>query len=599
MLGYILKKIVFHPFLFAIFWILSVFSHNICLVKFHDIISPLTILMVVILLGMAVAFFILKDLQKSGLIILVTLIGCLFYESITNCVKYIDFEIAIGSAKIGLNDLLAVCSIMLLIHVIIFYKRKPGLAKKCGIILTYLCLFILVNSFRLENYRSLFYLFSFIFFGYNVSKNIKNPDNLTKFLNITTLILVALNLFNIGNFIKKTKSISNIKINHVINMDQVKVDKSLDLPDIYHIVPDTYARSDILKEIYQFDNSDFINYLTEKGFYVSNNATSGYPRTLYAFSSVLNLNYLDNLIPKMDDIITVDHRLIPYQLTKIYRDNDVLNFLKKYGYTIVTFWMGYDFIEIPNTDVYLKSSDIKEKGSSCKSPGVDITVFQSMLINTTIMRDFLKLVSSDKMKRSISLDSRRKTALFKFNKAGNMQEVKSPKYVFCHIEPPHPPYVFDRDGNEIDPSKQQLILSQKGMSKEEINIFLYKEELIFINKMLRKTIDNILAQSPKPPIIILQSDTGPYTYFDKENAYFRESFSILSACYLPDGGDEYMYDSLSSINTYRIIFNHYFNTDYELLPTRNYWYWDGPNKFIDVTDQVSSGANAPTISIKE
>ena len=124
---------------------------------------------------------------------------------------------------------------------------------------------------------------------------------------------------------------------------------------------------------------------------------------------------------------------------------------------------------------------------------------------------------------------------------------------------------------------------------------LYREELIFMNKMLRKTIDTILAQSSKPPIIILQSDTGPFTYF----SYFKEAFSILNACYLPYGGDKYLSDSFSSVNTYRIIFNHYFKTDFELLPTKNYWYWDGPYNFIEISAEVEAGVNSPTAPIKK
>ena len=464
-----LKKIVFHPFLFAIFWILAVFSHNICLVKFNSIISPLIILQVVVFLAMAIAFFILKDLQKTGLIILITLIGCLFYGNITSCIEYIDFEIAFGNVKINLNAVLAACSIILLIHLIVFYKRKPWLAKKCGIILTYLCLLILFNSVSLEKYRALSYLLTIILFAYQISGKIKNLDNLTKFLNITTLILIALNLFNIGFFIKKARSVSDIKINHAIDMDHIKVDKSLELPDIYHIVPDTYARNDILKELYQYDNSDFLNYLREKGFYVSNNATAPYPRTLYSFSSVLNLNYINNLIPEIDDIFAVDHRLVPYLLTKMLRDNDVFKFLKKYGYTIVTFWMGYDFIELSSSDVYLKSPDVTEEGSVSREPGLTVSVFKSMLIDNTIVGDFLRLVSSEKIKDNISYDSRRKTVLFKLNKIVNMHEIKSPKYVFCHLEPPHPPFVFDRNGNALNPDDRKIMLSQIGMSEKQID----------------------------------------------------------------------------------------------------------------------------------
>ncbi len=39
------------------------------------------------------------------------------------------------------------------------------------------------------------------------------------------------------------------------------------LTDIYFIVLDGYGRSDVLKEFYEYDNSDFLRGLKEKGFY--------------------------------------------------------------------------------------------------------------------------------------------------------------------------------------------------------------------------------------------------------------------------------------------------------------------------------------------
>ncbi len=45
----------------------------------------------------------------------------------------------------------------------------------------------------------------------------------------------------------------------------------------------------------------------------------------------------------------------------------------------------------------------------------------------------------------------------------------------------------------------------------------------------------------------------------------------LNAYYFPDGGSPQVYDSVSPVNTFRIIFNRYFGADLPLLPDRHYY----------------------------
>ena len=81
-------------------------------------------------------------------------------------------------------------------------------------------------------------------------------------------------------------------------------------------------------------------------------------------------------------------------------------------------------------------------------------------------------------------------------------------------------------------------------------------------------IDKIIANSSQPPIIILQADHGPASMLDQEsldNTNIKERMAILNALYLPGDGDKGLYPSITPVNTFRIIFNHYFGTNYSLL----------------------------------
>jgi len=48
------------------------------------------------------------------------------------------------------------------------------------------------------------------------------------------------------------------------------------------------------------------------------------------------------------------------------------------------------------------------------------------------------------------------------------------------------------------------------------------------------------------------------------------SFPILNAYYFPEEGDKLLYDSITPVNTFRILFNYYFGQDFILLDDINY-----------------------------
>jgi len=105
-------------------------------------------------------------------------------------------------------------------------------------------------------------------------------------------------------------------------------------------------------------------------------------------------------------------------------------------------------------------------------------------------------------------------------------------------------------------------------------------------------INKIISDSPQPPIIILQADHGPGLYwfgFEYNKNTLKERMSILNAYYLPGSGDKKLYDEITPVNTFRIIFNHYFGTDLELLEDKSYFStWYEPYKFIDVIDETNT-----------
>ena len=63
---------------------------------------------------------------------------------------------------------------------------------------------------------------------------------------------------------------------------------------------------------------------------------------------------------------------------------------------------------------------------------------------------------------------------------------------------------------------------------------------------------------------------------------------ILNAYYFPDADKSVLYPSITPVNTFRLLFNIYFDGNLELLPDKNYAYEEGGYlyKFLDITDKL-------------
>ena len=130
-----------------------------------------------------------------------------------------------------------------------------------------------------------------------------------------------------------------------------------------------------------------------------------------------------------------------------------------------------------------------------------------------------------------------------------LPDLPGKKFVYAHLYITHQPFVFYPDGS-FHPFLKQ------GDSA-------YADQVLFAETRLLEVVKTILAKSEKPPIIIIQGD---HSY---PNGI--ERVRIFNAYYLPDGGNENLYDTITPVNTFRVVFNTYFGGNYEILPDKS-WY---------------------------
>ena len=407
-----------------------------------------------------------------------------------------------------------------------------------------------IHTWLLPFWSLLFLLPVFIIFKLN-----KFAFKLTTLANVMSVIMVFSPVVNIAaNLVKTAGSLSNDIKPEITQEIDVVVDKPAYLPDIYYIILDEHARTDFLKDFLDFDNSWFIDGLEERGFTVATKSQSNYHRSRFSLSSSLNYDYLDTLSGKVSVQSIND---LPFR--DYIKNSKVFRFLKRYGYRTVSFSSGYDYTELADADVYL-------------SHGWAPDNFTNELLNSTMF------VAVDKLmpKKSRGLQCYR-SRLFTFNKLGELDNILSPKIVFAHILCPHAPYIFNEDGEYTNPDLRHLNFSFEY--DFELRKKLYIEQLKYVDKRMLKVVDSIVARSLEPPVIIVQGDHGlrwGITYSERNDDDMpmpdkkRWRFDILNAYYLPGVDKTLLYDSISPVNTFRVIFNHYFDAGLELLDDKQY-----------------------------
>ncbi len=164
----------------------------------------------------------------------------------------------------------------------------------------------------------------------------------------------------------------------------------------------------------------------------------------------------------------------------------------------------------------------------------------------------------------------RRTVLKEFSDLVAISRIKEPTFTLAHIVCPHPPYMFDRDGSL--PSLRAVAARSKDAS--------YVRQLEYVTKLTMRAVDAIIANSQTPPIIIIQSDHGsPAPKFRKlwanvsvgrtakeiDDSY-EDRTAILNAYYFPGANNAGLYDTISPVNSFRVLFNDYFGAHYEMLP---------------------------------
>lgn len=372
-----------------------------------------------------------------------------------------------------------------------------------------------------------------------------------RWLNLAAVILIILPIGHIGYFYLASAYASSRLTTEQPQGSPVEA-PSESLPDVYLIVLDGYMRADAMKQDLDFDNGDFINGLETLGFYVADCSRPNYPYTLGSLTAVLNMDYIPTLKEKHQDITGS-------AFWSIIKQSEVRQRLGSMGYKTVAFRTSYAWSELTDADFFL-GLDRPVLSWQTVSP------FELLYLNTTALRvigDFLyKTQTTPYFAKAsgpdgIPPDFSYHVSLqhFILGQLPKIPQLEGPKFVFVHILIPHPPYIFAPDGSILeDPGFYSGERADAVNDKYREQGYLYGVQ--FINSRILPILEEIIARSPVPPVIVLQGDHG---FRD------RNRFTILNAYYLPNGAQN-LYSTITPVNSFRLIFNEYFGGQYPMLP---------------------------------
>jgi len=345
---------------------------------------------------------------------------------------------------------------------------------------------------------------------------------------------------------------------------------SVNLPDVYYIIVDGYGRADILQEFYGIDNSNFVSCLRQRGFYVADSSRSNYIQTLLSLASSLNMSYLDDLTGSSPDARPTDKA----PLKDLINNSEVMNFLGDNGYTTIAFSSGISSTEMRTADLLISGMWV-------------LTEFEQVLIALTPLTRI-----SEKL--GMQYAAHRNRLRFTFDNLPKTPRMNGPVFIFAHVIAPHPPFVFDSDGAEVNPDRPFIFadgshFTRSGGTKDEYRKG-YAEYVSWLNGRLIESIDSILARSMIPPVIVLHADHGPGSMLDwgsVDKSNVLERTSILNAVYTGGLKCSNLYPTISPVNIFRAVFNCAFGTDLELLADRSFYSaWTTPYQTIDITNEL-------------
>ena len=325
-----------------------------------------------------------------------------------------------------------------------------------------------------------------------------------------------------------------------------------DRPNVYYILVDAYVRADELLKNTGYDNGPFLGWLAEKGFNTLAKARTNYFRTHYSVPSTLSMNYL----------------FLPSE-RRVRDEDEIWSIMKGRNRVIRKFRsLGYSYIYAG--------------GRAWCTEVVD-----RCIAGTGFLRgETWRLIHNSPIPGVIFyLSGSLYTRLFAAHRGLDVDDVtaaipslrRRPRFVFYHEMAVHDS-IYNSDCTYRRELAEEEALRVDNDARMLGSRSAYVATVECVNRKLKSLLSAILAEDGQA-IIVLTADHG--SAFNNADgaegddllsnpAYLRERAAVLSSWRLPRRCRGLVYEGLSNVNHFKVLFACLTGEKPDLLPDKTF-----------------------------
>lgn len=329
---------------------------------------------------------------------------------------------------------------------------------------------------------------------------------------------------------------------------QVAVPAPGSRPDIYLLLLDGHARPDVLEQVFGHDPAELVDGLEGRGFSVAGQSRTNYSLTVQVLASMFHMRPLQQ-IESVRGLLDNTAQAPPGALIRqAINDGPALDRLREEGYELIALASSYEEPALRSVDRWIDTGELNE--------------FEVNLFRRAILRPLLPLVAPDWV--SSNYRSRVENE-FRGLVALAAERSARPRFVFGHLPTPHPPWTRNADGSPrtvLDVETTWAETPSNTGFALQTQLDGYAGQVTWIDRQLLATIDEIVANSAQPPIIVVFGDHG--SWLGTGSGDFRLRFLPLFAARMPDGSKPFPND-IQLMNLFPVLFNAVFDDGMPLV----------------------------------
>jgi len=268
-----------------------------------------------------------------------------------------------------------------------------------------------------------------------------------------------------------------------------------ELPDVYVFALDGYPREDVLAEAFQFDNTPFLDDLTEQGFVIAQGAHSADTEPVQALAACFNFAPVDDWLPE-----SLSENARAHYIQRALDQGQLLPALRKQGYELTGFDSGIEALR-PS-----------QQFDEIIRPMTPLREFERILFDRTIAARAFQFYFYVRYRNPVywQFEPTRRYVNFVFDQMPLIaeQDSEKPRFVFAYMPVPEPPFLFRNDGERAYPYAIGPLDTARLFFDPQLHRHAFLDQLGHLNHRLSKTVRDIQVNAKGPSVIMLVSLRG-------------------------------------------------------------------------------------------